>query len=561
MLKYQQKQILELIQTLDEATSEIKRLFAQKDISAVLQLFDDCQECAIQIRNFIESIEGVGTKTASMLEEYCEALYQAGAEAETISKNFTKRLNKHLILITNSVKNELAPNQIEIVFLPYKASMWDSFESVYLAAKADPNCHAYCIPIPYFNKCPDGSFDKFHYEGDLYPDSVEITDWQAYDIEKRHPDIIFIHNPYDDRNIVTSVHPQYYTDKLKDHTNLLVYIDYGLNLWMPKIPFVNTLKAQSFFPLVNNVDLFITYSDEQRQQNQVAFRTFVKNKKELDKFVTLGSPKFDKVLHTSRKEFTLPEEWEKILRTPASAYKKVILYNNSIGAILENCEEFFEQFLKMIEIFKHRDDVVLWWRPHPLAFETIKSMRPEYIGKYEQIMRYYNSESIGIYDDSTDLHRAIAWSDAYYGHESSVVFLYLATGKPFSIIKVKKPLSKPKYRYLKNCKTDSGNDFTAILKQRIKNMQAAKGANALNGNCCIWWHNFLEDDLVGNIHYANFLGRFIHYVTHMEEYPSAELYRQLCSQMFSDFIENSNGTAGRNIYEYCKRKIWNGDKW
>jgi hypothetical protein len=36
----------------------------------------------------------------------------------------------------------------------------------------------------------------------------------------------------------------------------------------------------------------------------------------------------------------------------------------------------------------------------------------------------------GVYDDTADLHRAIAWSDAYYGDGSSVLRMYVATGKP-----------------------------------------------------------------------------------------------------------------------------------
>jgi hypothetical protein len=45
-------------------------------------------------------------------------------------------------------------------------------------------------------------------------------------------------------------------------------------------------------------------------------------------------------------------------------------------------------------------------------------------------VRKYKGESWGIYDDTSDLHRAIAMSDAYYGDPSSVVTLYEATGKP-----------------------------------------------------------------------------------------------------------------------------------
>lgn len=46
-----------------------------------------------------------------------------------------------------------------------------------------------------------------HYEGAEYPKDVPVTFYKDYDFEKRHPDIIFCHNPYDGYNLVTSVEP------------------------------------------------------------------------------------------------------------------------------------------------------------------------------------------------------------------------------------------------------------------------------------------------------------------------------------------------------------------
>lgn len=43
-----------------------------------------------------------------------------------------------------------------------KASMWDSLESVWKTTDQDPDCDAYVIPIPYFDRTANGSF------GDLY---------------------------------------------------------------------------------------------------------------------------------------------------------------------------------------------------------------------------------------------------------------------------------------------------------------------------------------------------------------------------------------------------------
>ena len=61
---------------------------------------------------------------------------------------------------------------------------------------------------------------------------------------------------------------------------------------------------------------------------------------------------------------------------------------------------------------------------------TFHSMRPQFEEEYLSIEKQYIEEGWGIYDDSPDLHRAICWSDAYYGDGSSVVTLYRVTGKP-----------------------------------------------------------------------------------------------------------------------------------
>ena len=113
--------------------------------------------------------------------------------------------------------------------------------------------------------------------------------------------------------------------------------------------------------------------------------------------------------------------------------KKVILYNTSIGAILKGNEQYLVKLRYVLGTFRSRDDVVLWWRPHPLGESTYNAMRPQLMDEYKQVVEDYKREGWGIYDDTPDLHRAIACTDAYYGDWSSLVALYQATGKPILV--------------------------------------------------------------------------------------------------------------------------------
>ena len=78
---------------------------------------------------------------------------------------------------------------------------------------------------------------------------------------------------------------------------------------------------------------------------------------------------------------------------------------------------------------RYQDEVALLWRPHPLIKATIESMKPELWKTYEKIVEKYCREGWGIYDDTSDIDRAVILSDVYYGDPSSVVQLCKKAGK------------------------------------------------------------------------------------------------------------------------------------
>lgn len=113
-----------------------------------------------------------------------------------------------------------------------------------------------------------------------------------------------------------------------------------------------------------------------------------------------------------------PDDWKEVVRE-----KKVILYNTGVSTLLHGREKRIEKMKWVFRIFKEHPEVVLWWRPHPLEISTLQSMLPELEEQYMEVRRWYQEERIGILDESADLNRAIAISDAYYGAWSSVVEL------------------------------------------------------------------------------------------------------------------------------------------
>lgn len=449
MRKAQKRQIEETIKQMEKAHDEIKKCISQGNFVQAGELLADCQNAAVAIGTLIEATEGEGHPAVTVLEEYCELVYQNHEGLSLYSSVNTVNVNKiyrslrqKLIKALNSIRNDIKI-RTEAVFLPYMASMWDSLESVWKAADADPDCDAYVIPIPYFNKNPDGSFKEEHYEGDGFPDYVPVTRYDVFDFQKHMPDVIYIHNGYDDWNLVTSVHPNFYSRNLNKYTEELVYIPYFV---LGEIDTDNKQAAEGikhfcFMPGIINANKVIVQSENMKK---IYVREYLKAAKEygltgkhLDKtyletkFLGTGSPKYDKVLNTKKEDLEIPENWLKIIQKPDGIWKRIIFYNTSIAGLLQHNEKMLEKMKYVFRIFKeNQEEVALLWRPHPLIKATVESMRPQLFAEYEKLLKQYKEEGWGIYDDTADVDRAIEISDAYYGDRSSVVQLYQKTGKP-----------------------------------------------------------------------------------------------------------------------------------
>ena len=449
MRKAQKQQAEELVRQMEEAHDQIKKFIEQGNIPSAMELLEECQNGGITVGTLIENTEGEGHPTVLLLEEYCEVAYQIHEELiqnKNVNTNkIYKLLRQKLIKAANSLKNNITVKK-EAVFLPYKASMWDSLESVWKAADEDAYCDAYVIPIPYYDKNPDGSFREMHYEADQYPDYVPITRYDEFDFAKHRPDMIYIHNGYDNWNLVTSVHPDFFSGNLKKYTEKLIYIPYFVldEIEPDNEQAVESMKHFCFMPGIINADQVIVQSENMKKIYISEYLKAAKERglqgKHLDreyleaKFLGLGSPKYDRVCTMEKEDLDIPQEWLNVIEKPDGSRKKIILYNTGIAALLTYNEKWINKIENVLKIFEeNQDEIALLWRPHPLIESTMNSMRPEILEKYMTLKEQYLAGDWGIYDVTADVDRAVVLSDAYYGDSSSVVQLYGQTGKPIMI--------------------------------------------------------------------------------------------------------------------------------
>ena len=377
-----------------------------------IDFFNSCQRAAITIGETLESKLTDCIEIVSILEQYCEHLFIL-SQKQVLDESDIGNLDELL----KSVDEKLREVQTgyQIVFFPYKASMWDSMESIWKAFSMDEQCECVVIPIPYreFDAKTNSWIDC--YELSDFPEYVDVRDYRTFHIETEQPDMAYIHNPYDDWNRVTCVHPQFFSRELKKHVGKLVYVPYYMTTG-----YISPEHLQ--LPVYEHMDYMIVQSDK--------FKDGCKGMNYYDKILPYGSPKADRVIQMCSEGVEIPNEWKQVLQG-----KKSVMLNTSIGCFLAQGDVYLQKLLHIFKWFKKREDIVLIWRPHPLLESTVRSMKPHLMEKYQELVAYFKNENIGIWDNMPDITRTISIADAYIGeHASSVVNLFGVANKPIFIL-------------------------------------------------------------------------------------------------------------------------------
>ena len=413
MRKYIKRQMFELLDTMSEAVEMLPEA-ARDNASQFTNLLADQQEAAMAVGQQIEDSEGEGTKAVQLLEQYCELLWEMSQQPENPEKTDIDRLDQ----VLGQVKQEIQelPEQFDVVFMPYKASMWDCMESVWQAACDDPGCYPFVVPIPYFD-LKDGKIVKKNYEGNQFPPYVPITSYEGFPLEEIHPSAIFIHNPYDEYNIVTRVAPEYFSAELKKVTDRLVYIPYYVT---GDAVFV----THRYKPSYENMDFIVTQCEKMID----SYDSNLPRKK----FLPFGSPIADRILRLEKEKPAIPEEWKRQLKNGKDfGGDRTVMLNTSISLFMKQRDRFLDKIEYLMNLAKHVEGVTLVWRPHPLLHTTAQTMGLKYAARLAGLEDKFRREKIGVLDHTLDVGETVALCDAYLGETaSSMIHMFGIARKP-----------------------------------------------------------------------------------------------------------------------------------
>lgn len=430
MRKAVKKQLIKLTDTILEAHIEIKKSVENKVYQNARCILADCQECAVMIGNTIEQFDETQSEIIMKLEKYCEQLFlihgQVGEEEQSsdeIKKCLDASMKEIRADIINNIKMEL-----KVVFMPYKASMWTSLESVWKVADADPDCEAKVVVIPYATLDVKRQLDHIEYEADKFPEYVPITHYSEYSLEKEQPDMIFIHNPYDGGNNLTRVPEKYYSFNLKKYTETLVYSPYGL------MGYYNPDNG-SFMCETSAV----YFADKILVQSEKVKEIYINQGVSREKILAIGSPKVDAVVEGQKKPVICPKEWEPklngrtvfLMNTHLSYFINGYLYQQNHPGAKDFAKLYHDRIVNFI---LEREDCALIWRPHPLLKDMLKSRNlTESLEFVEQLEEKIEESPNGVMDRNGDYSISFGLSHALFTTYSSMIPEYMISGKPVYI--------------------------------------------------------------------------------------------------------------------------------
>lgn len=295
-----------------------------------------------------------------------------------------------------------------IVFCPYISSMWASMRSLYAEHIAAGDAVT-VMPLPYVVRSPSGITLEYKTDTDF---PVPVVKADAGLLIEIHPDTIYFHNPYDGNNLITQVRPEFFSKRLAECTDDLVYVPYYT---MP-MSLGNDAKHIITAPGVKRAHRIIVYSES-------SARAYLS---------ILGSAWEGRIIVKQRPALSMdcpmPDEWAEMARD-----RRLVMLGTSLSALMNREDEELDRITKAI-MDNQNELVCLLWRPHPLYDAALVAMLPALRQRYQAIIQDFTANNRGILDTSWDVERAVALCSEYIGDPSSLVGFFHEQGKPVRLI-------------------------------------------------------------------------------------------------------------------------------
>ena len=308
---------------------------------------------------------------------------------------------------------------------------WGSFDAEYRKAIDDPDIDVYIVPIPYYYKDYMGRLHDMQFAPEKYPSYLKLTHYDDYDYALRHPDVIYIQSPYDEWNVATSLPPFFYSDKLLEYTDKLVYIP-----WFKTDDFTRengpeyvNMRYYCTMPGVINADRVILQSETIRN-------TYIEKLCDFAGEETRGLWERKLVVEEYDDGCCDGEDVENRESTENEISVRTLLYYPDFSCILQHGQKAIEKIKDVVRICRETGDS---WRFILYKGRFIDDLLRELdVGLYEKYMEVLDEvrDEAGfeiVSEGEEEYEILVRRCSAYYGDGGHLAHLFRNAGKPVKI--------------------------------------------------------------------------------------------------------------------------------
>lgn len=420
---------------------------------------------ALDYGNYMEIHKGGG------MHEYPVYISQEKALAKKIGHNpfrYTFDSNEMLVSVRRYMEKMLVPQKEKdkktILFLPCRAIWWDTMEGLWHKYVSEGH-DVHVLPISFYDTNFQGEVGEMHDERALFPDYLNVEDFEKFDYAGVHPDAIVIQVPYDEWNSSLTVHEFFYSSNIINATDELIYvpcfdIDDPIDSEDKACRSIEILAEQ---PAVVNADKVLLKSEKQRElylRKLIGFsgeetRAFWENKIEVSPYVGRDWQKrvqsdgladdtknavcahaenIDASGHghdeiQSADDAAMKQKWHDFLGEYAG--RKAVVFYYTISTLICRGEAAIDKFERVLDTFaetaKEGKLVAIFVPQDYLTANLDKAeddVRERYLAFVEKVK---NAEGVIWDEDNQSLEFIDMW-DAYYG-DTGVIAMECANRK------------------------------------------------------------------------------------------------------------------------------------
>ncbi len=424
--------IFAITDTIKQAHEQIKLYCDKGDGVTAGKLLEGCQNLAVSLGALIEDKLEKGEEVVHLLEDYCELLYEISGDyrgTESINK-----LNEFIDETVAGLESLMRDRKKEVLFIPSRAEWWDTMEPEWKRQISDPMNDVYVMPVPYMVKgIISGQGEKYDDTG-LFPNYVSLTGIADYDIEKIHPDVIYINNPYDGWSREFTVPDFFFSDKIREYTDELIYIPcFDVESPVSDDDKISTaLKTFIEQPAVYYADKVIVKTEKIKE-------VYIRNLSEItgkdtteyweDKLIIPRENETD--IKSNKRLRNFPSSWQGKIEN-----KKILLYHVSVAFLMQYGMKGIDKIRESVRTISEAGDKMICLFSHDEVI--IDNISGELKEKWKELIVELKENANIIYDDNHKSDEFIGCLDGYYGSPGVLAHKCAVAGIPVMIMAINK---------------------------------------------------------------------------------------------------------------------------